>query len=444
MTRTPERGSALSIINQFALAMLETTEPEHLLWAIADNVGSIMGFEDCVLYLRDGNVLKQVAAFGVKTSERKVLNKIEISIGEGIVGTVAKTGQGEIVKDTRKDRRYIYDQFSGLSELTVPVRYGDEVIGIFDIECAEADGFSREDLFLLQTIANIAAPRIKSAEYQQSLNDAQVKLSQSNESLKDKVATLERNQQSLVQAEKMASIGQLASGIAHEINTPLGFSLSNLETARNYTSKIAEFVDSLIVTQRGKLPVGITEFVRVKNDLNCLLEETMEGLTDLKDIVADLRSVSRTQSLELVTCDVNETLKKTLSVYKNMYHGRITIETIFVDDATVSGNPGKLHQVFGNLLVNAVQAIPEEGCIKIVTSKHANRLHISFEDSGNGISQSDIPNVFTPFFTTKPAGEGVGLGLSICYSIIVEDHGGDLTVKSKPGCTTFKIELPAG
>jgi|SaaInlStandDraft_1057018.scaffolds.fasta_scaffold16471_2 signal transduction histidine kinase len=442
MAEKTSDSTILTSVDSFARAMLDAADLDDLLWLIAENVGKTLGFDDCVIYLSDAGELKQVASFGVKADGRKVSKPIVIEFGKGIVGTVAQTGIAEIVQSTRADPRYIFDQFSGLSELTVPLRYAGETIGVFDIESAVEDAFSKDDLTFLQTIANIATPRLISAQYLRTIASTQKSLEESNKLLKEKVDTLERNQQSLVQSAKMASIGQLASGIAHEINTPLGYSLSNLQTAESYIDELVGMNAAL----HGSMPetdqVSKARFLLLATDFSELLAETIEGLNSAKDIVADLRTVARIQDVDTTTLDINDCLQKTLSVYRNLFKDNVRLETNFSQSVSASGNPGKLNQVFANILINAVQALPNGGTVKVSTVSLDDCVLVMIEDDGEGITEDDLPHLFTPFFTTKPIGKGTGLGLSICYRIIVDEHGGEILVDSTRGCTKFSIKLP--
>ena len=262
-------------LNTFAMAMLESADLEDLLWSIVDNIGHILGYDDCVIYLTQRDVLVQVAAFGIKNPcNRELLEQIEIPIGKGIVGYVAQTGKAEIVEDITKDSRYIRDQYLGKSELTIPVIYENQVIAIIDSESEIVGNYDQKDLEFLQIIANIAAPRIASAIYLRDLRQAQSELLNSNRALKNKMAELKENQDSLIQAEKMASVGLLASGIAHEINNPLAFSISNLSTLKQYVSEIKDTNFALLHCD--ELPQGAKDLITGEN-----YQYIMNDLSDL-------------------------------------------------------------------------------------------------------------------------------------------------------------------
>ncbi|MDH5589310.1 MAG: PAS domain S-box protein, partial [Gemmatimonadota bacterium] len=205
MTATSEPTGDLERINRFAIALLEAADLEALLWSIADNVGEILGFDDCVVYLRQGDDLVQMAAYGVKSSaDREIFHRISIPLGRGIVGTVAQTGIAEIVPDTRKDPRYIFDEFAGLSELTVPVVYEGTTIAVLDSEASETHGFTEDQLALLQSVANIAASRIASALAERHLREAQEELRRTNERLEERVTR--RTEELVRQRERLRVI----------------------------------------------------------------------------------------------------------------------------------------------------------------------------------------------------------------------------------------------
>lgn len=441
--------SDIDKINAFALAMLDQADLEDLLWAIAQGAGEVMGFDDCVIYLREGDVLKQMAAFGIKNpGKRQLLEKIEIPVGCGIVGTVAETCIAEIVENTALDGRYIRDQFAGKSELTVPVIYEGKTIAVFDSESSVERGYSDSDRDLLQVIANIASPRIASAKYHQKLQKTQFRLKRSNDELVERMIDLKLNQQSLIQSEKMASVGLLAAGIAHEINNPLGYSLSNLETLKEYVNDIMEVKDTIAnntsISELDKEPLTNSSFEFLLKDLVDLVDETIEGLTAAKHIMTDLRGFARTENDEFCLVDINQGLKMTLNVLRNelKYHCEISLQLTELPD--VFGNSGKLNQVFMNLILNASQACKDTGRISIRTYSDDSYVHIEIEDNGCGIPKENISDIFTPFFTTKAVGKGIGLGLSISYKIIKEEHEGNIDVSSDSNGTRFRITLPIG
>ena len=178
----------LRALNAFVISLLQQNTLDDLLWTTAQNIGELLDFEDCVIYLVEGDTLVQAAAYGAKNPQgRDIQSPITIPVGGGIVGTVAKTGIAEIIPDTRKDARYILDEFSGRSELTVPIIYQDAVLGVLDSEGASPDHFSTADLDQFQSIANIAASRIASALEERERRRAEDALRAANEELERRV-----------------------------------------------------------------------------------------------------------------------------------------------------------------------------------------------------------------------------------------------------------------
>jgi signal transduction histidine kinase len=275
-----------------------------------------------------------------------------------------------------------------------------------------------------------------------------------------------RNAQSqIIQNEKMASIGQLAAGVAHEMNTPIGFVSSNFETLDKYIQKIKtllkqyeQLTEAVEGTQESRL---LEEVLQIKNlrtdlkidfimeDLKALFEESQEGLARVTGIVRNLRDFSRVDQIgEVAEYDLNQGVSSTLTVCQNEIKYACEITTEFADVPKIYCNPGQVNQVFLNILVNAAQAItsqerPEKGHINITTSSEAEWVVCKLKDDGPGIPQDIIDKIFNPFFTTKAVGKGTGLGLSVSHDIIVNKHKGQLSVDSIVGKgTTFTIKLP--
>jgi len=434
-------------INDFALAMLEQASLDDLVWSVAQGVGEIMGFEDCVIYLRLENSLIQMAAFGIKNpKDRQIFERIKLSVGQGIVGTVALTKMSEIVSDTHKDTRYIFDQFSGRSELAVPVIYEGQTIAVIDSESENKNNYSNSDKELLQVIANIVSPRIASALYERSLQTTQIRLKRANFQLQERMEDLKQNQQSLIQSEKMASVGTLAAGIAHEINNPLGYSISNLCILQEYVKDIKQCNEKILkdpnLSEYSKSCLTEDNYTYILDDLVDLTTVTLSGLKTAKNIVSDLRGFAHSKDGEYCALDINEGIKTTLNVVNSQLKDHCKIKLNLNQLPEVHGNIGKLNQVFMNIILNASQACDDDRLIEINTYSDHSCACIEIIDNGKGIAKEHISDIFSPFFTTKPVGQGTGLGLSISYKIIKEEHKGQLTVVSNPNGTKFKISLP--
>jgi len=257
----------------------------------------------------------------------------------------------------------------------------------------------------------------------------------------------------LLQSEKMASIGQLAAGVAHEINNPIGFVNSNMGTLRHYVGTLMSVIDgySQAVQQAAPgtpLATAIEAIGReaelgyLKDDIADLVRESMDGLKRVRDIVQALKDFSHVGQTDWQYADVHAGLDTTLNIVANEIKYKATVEKQYGRLPDIKCLASQLNQVFMNLLVNAAQAIHNRGVITIATGAANGWVWIRISDNGCGIPQQNLKRVFEPFFTTKPVGSGTGLGLSLSYSI-VNKHGGRIEVVSTPDVgTTFTIHLP--
>ena len=260
-------------------------------------------------------------------------------------------------------------------------------------------------------------------------------------------------QMQILQSEKMASIGQLAAGVAHEINNPMGFINSNLTTLKKYTGRMAEFIEYLSknilnnsdseITRQVEDTRRLLKIDHILNDSLNLIEESIEGAGRVKSIVQDLNSFSRVDQAECDMINLNEALETTINIAWNEIKYVATLNREFGDIPMIKCHPQQINQVFLNLLVNASHAIGEmQGAIAVRTWSEDEQVFVSVADSGCGIPEDIKQRIFEPFFTTKDVGKGTGLGLSISYDII-HKHGGEITVDSEVGCgTTFVVKLP--
>ena len=276
-------------------------------------------------------------------------------------------------------------------------------------------------------------------------------------SLRD-ITERKKMEQMLIQSEKMASIGVLAAGVAHEINNPMGYVYSNLKTIKKYNEKIKNFYYSLqdlsnkysnIDKNTGN---AFTEkYIKLKeevnidfilNDMSEAVEESIEGAEKVNSIVYDLKDFAREEKSKMEAANINDGIEKTLNVIWNELKYKAEVVKEFGDIPEIRCDIRRLNQVFMNIIVNAVQAIENHGIIKVKTYGSDDSVIIQISDTGKGISKENINKIFDAFFTTKEPGKGTGLGLSISYKII-EGHNGKIKVESEVGKgTTFTIKLP--
>ncbi len=264
-------------------------------------------------------------------------------------------------------------------------------------------------------------------------------------------AELKSTQSQMLQREKMASIGQLAAGVAHEINNPIGFVSSNIRSLDKYIKKLTEYLELLessikehapesweeIKPQRKKLKIDF-----LLEDCDDLIIESLDGSDRVRKIVQNLKTFSRVDQAVEQLADLNECLESTIAIVWNELKYKAQLEKDFAELPDIYCSPQELSQVFTNILVNAAQAIEKEGLVKIRTWLEDETIFISIQDNGSGIAKENLEKIFEPFFTTKPVGEGTGLGMSISYEI-VKKHGGEILIDSELGKgTTFTISLP--
>jgi signal transduction histidine kinase len=313
-------------------------------------------------------------------------------------------------------------------ELLVPILYGVDLLGLIAVaRKISGDRLVGDDRTLLRTLANQSSIAIENAK----AFDEIAKLNETLEArVEERTAELRDTQAQLVQAEKMKSLGQLVAGVAHELNNPIGFVHANLQLLGDYIQKLENAQAS------GGDPTKPREAIAK------LLGRSREGTERVKKIVADLRTFSRMDHAELQDADLHEEIDRTLALMEPRFKSGIEVVRDYGEIPRVRCYAGQLNQVFLNLLMNACDAMKDEGKISIRSARGPLGVRLEFSDDGPGIPEDVRSRIFDPFFTTKPVGEGTGLGLSLSHGII-ERHGGAIAVESAPGeGTRFVIDLP--
>jgi two-component system NtrC family sensor kinase len=381
--------------------------------------------------------------------------------GAGVFGHVVATGEpllinGDVAETGLPLRTHERRDRLTHSAMCWPLRVAERIIGAIAVNRAPGHPkYKIDDLDRGQTMTSLLALVIANHRMHVERANRIVELSTLNATMQRMNEALEEAQDQLVQSEKMASIGQIAAGVAHEINNPIGYVLSNLGTLDSYLASLFGLLEAYTESER---PSSVSQqaslaharalresvnFEFLRGDIVALLAESRDGILRVKHIVQDLKDFSRggvDDVWEVV--DLHDALDRTLNIVRNEVKYKARIETRYGNLPDVECIPSRLHQVFLNLIVNAGQAIEASGTITISTGASLSEIWIRFDDTGCGIPKEHLNRIFEPFFTTKPVGEGTGLGLSVSYSI-VRRHGGSIEVESEVGRgSRFTIRLP--
>lgn len=306
------------------------------------------------------------------------------------------------------------------------------------LHCGEREGVARSAI----TFDDVSAR-----------NARQVELQQRHDELQSTYRRLAGTQEQLLQSEKMASIGQLAAGVAHEINNPIGYVHSNLGTLQEYLGALFTLIECHESALQSDDPAAHRDDVRARRerldidfilgDLPKLLAESREGIERVTKIVQDLKDFSYAGRDEAMRpSDLHKGLESTLNIVWNDLKYKVRLEKHYGEVPLVECHQSEINQVLMNLLINAGQAIENRGSIIIATGAENGEAWISIADTGCGIAPEALQRIFEPFYTTKPIGRGTGLGLAITYSIIAKHHG-RIEVSSQPGAgSAFRVVLP--
>ena len=303
------------------------------------------------------------------------------------------------------------------NKISIPIIYGDTIFGSLIIYTENSQEiFQKEELDLLKNIANLLSLAFNRAKMFEKLNEQKTKLEKA-------LSELKATQLQIVQAEKLASLGQLVAGVAHEINTPLGAITSNI----NLFEKIVNSNSS-----KEEIQELVNEMAPVTN----------EAINRIIKMVHSLKNFARLDEAKLKRVDIHEGLDSTLDIISHELKSRVSVIKDYSKLPEISCYPDYLNQVFMNILMNALQSIKDTGTITIRTKQKNNDIIIEIEDTGSGIAKENLENIFEFGFTTKKRGEGTGLGLALAKKIIKE-HKGKIEVSSELNKgTTFSIYLP--
>jgi signal transduction histidine kinase len=378
-----------------------------------------------------------------------------IPSGDGVLGWVAVERQalllnGDISGDPRF-RNLKKRTTSGIPVVAMcqPLLLGNELLGVMSLNRQQGEpGFTPQDLEHGGVICNLIALVVENLRLHGAERTRQRELEAAYQ-------TLAATQSQLLQSEKMASIGQLAAGVAHEINNPVGYVNSNLGTLQGYVNDLFRLLatyekaepllsaDPALQTEIASLKQTL-DLAFLREDTLNLVKESQEGLTRVKKIVQDLKEFSHVDRAEWQQADLHLGLDSTLNIVHNELKYKAEIIKDYGTLPPIECIPAQLNQVFMNILVNAAQAMDSRGAITIRTGMEDEGVYVEITDTGQGMPEEVKKRIFEPFFTTKPVGKGTGLGLSLSYSI-VQKHHGRIDVTSAPGRgTRFRVWVPVG
>jgi signal transduction histidine kinase len=457
----------LSLLSELAAAVSATLDVEKIYEQTLERLVHAMGYQAAYLFVVDPDrrvVRGHRMAGGVEQEAR--FRAMEFALDDPRAGSarVAVTGLPLVVDDAEMPDQPIdapsVRALNLRSVVMVPLRVKGGVFGVLSVASSEPGRVGTGDMELLSAVANHVALAVDRAESFQTIEELSrgledkvrvrtEQLRSANEELQAAYRDLQATQMQLIQREKMASMGQLVAGVAHELNNPIGFVYSNVTTLEDFVKRLR----GMLEVYRGlPLPTETrdqvqAEWERRKIDyalryLDSMTQGIREGAERARKIVRDLRVFARTQDDVWQPVDLHEEVESSLTLLDHLLKDRVTVHRKLGDLPHVECIRSSIDQVFLNLLANAAQAIEGPGAITIETRREDDMAVITVADTGPGIASDVIGRVFDPFFTTKTVGEGTGLGLSISYEI-VKKHGGEIHAESPVGGgAVFTVRLP--
>ncbi|HEX7621358.1 MAG TPA: ATP-binding protein [Anaerolineales bacterium] len=421
-----DQARNLNLIHDVVEKVIGQTDVRHVAQIAAELLAQDIKYELIVVAVIRGPK-KELQVAGISGSEAGVIQKGLKYIGsareDGIVKRVAATGESELVNDVRQDSAYLrIPDWDAGSEMCVALKDGDLSFGIIDIESRRKKAFSNNDLLVLESLAGIIASVISNVGQNQKQQMTEKRLSATQAELQEHIAAQRMAERRLVQAAKLAAVGEMAAGIAHELNNPL-------TTVCGFTELTLEEVPS---------------DSRLHADLELVLREAHRAT----EVVRRLLDFARQSESERTRSNINEIVEEVLALVNHLFQtGGVQLITEFPNGLPlVSVDRNQVKQVILNLIHNALHAMPNGGELHLSCDRrsrdHQDWVTLTVTDTGVGISPENLERIFVPFFTTRSKEGGTGLGLSISYGIIA-DHGGFIEAESQVGKgSIFSIWIP--
>ena len=461
------RIEQLSLLTDLSAAVGATLDPEKIYDQALHRLVHGMGYERAYLSLvdREQHVLRGHRVAGSHAEEHSFEGlEIPLEAASSATARAAITGQSVLVNDVDHATEPVHRAFVRAHQVqsfvAVPLRVREQVFGVLTVTASTPGRFVPGDVDLLGAVASHVALAIDRAASFQTIEDlsrgledkVRVRTEQlraTNEELRSAYRDLQATQHQLIQREKMASVGQLVAGVAHELNNPIGFISSNVSTLADFVQRLRGMLDTY---QETRLPEADHARVEARRQelkldyalkyLDPMISGIREGAERTRKIVGDLRVFTRTSDDVWQPVDLHEELDSSLTLLNHLLKDRITVVRKYGSLAPMECVRSEIDQVFLNVLANAAQAIRGPGTITIETRRDGPMAVVEIADTGSGIAPAALARIFDPFFTTKTVGEGTGLGLSISYEIITK-HGGEIRAQNLPaGGALFALRLP--
>ncbi|HKJ39095.1 MAG TPA: GAF domain-containing protein [Anaerolineales bacterium] len=419
------RAQNLGLIHEVIQQVVGLTDSHEIADRTANLLARYFAFELAAVFIADENSKLTIGGFGGTSQNvvKRAMKSIEYPLSGGITGYVFETGKGELVNDVLQDDRYspIRGWQAG-SEMCVAIQGGEKVLGIIDVESSSRNAFSQNDFIALESLAGILATVIISADQYQRLQDTIYQLRETEMELNARMEAQRLAENRLVQAAKLAAVGEMAAGIAHELNNPL--------------TSVTGFAELVME--------DLPEDSPSRPDLDLVIREARRA----RDVVRRLLDFARQSESAHASASLNRVVEDVLTLSRHLIHTNgVELELDLQEDLPwVLMDENQMKQVLLNLVHNALQAMPEGGRMHI-TTREAQKVGrdgfmVSVQDNGVGIPAEDQTRIFEPFFTTKANRGGTGLGLSVTYGIVSE-HGGEIELISEAGKgATFNVWLP--
>ena len=419
------RARNLGLIHEVVQQVIGLTDPREVAEITSDLLARYFAYELCAVFLADEKGNLTIVGFGGTSQKvvRRAMKSFEYPVRGGITGHVFETGESTVVNDVLQDSRYrSIKGWQAGSEMCVAIRDGAKILGIIDVESSSRNAFTHNDFLALESLAGILASVITSADQYQRLQFTINQLRSIQVELRARMEAQRSAENRLVQAAKLAAVGEMAAGIAHELNNPL--------------TSVTGFAELALDT----LPPES----QTRTDLEVVMREAARA----RDVVRRLLDFARQSESTRARASLNEVINDVVALSRHLIHTsgvelRLELEQ---DLPWILVDPNQMKQVLINLVHNALQAMPDGGAMKILTrsASRAGRdwVVVSVRDTGVGIPGTEQTRIFQPFYTTRGDQGGTGLGLSVTYGIIT-DHGGLIEVESEPDAgSIFTVWLP--